>query len=202
MATSPGNLSVPGLASVGLEELKSKWGWFLGLGIVLIVAGTIALGSAFLMTVFSMMLLGWLMIVGGVLEAIHAFGCKKWSGFFIDLLTGILYLVVGFMIVANPEASAVALTLLMAMFLIFGGIFRVVLALVVRYQHWGWVLLHGAINLVLGILIWRQWPLSGLWVIGLFVGIDMIFNGWSLVMLGLAAKNMPTGTTTTTEAPA
>jgi uncharacterized membrane protein HdeD (DUF308 family) len=60
-----------------------------------------------------------------------------------------------------------------------------------RYQNWGWLLLHGVINLLLGVLIWRQWPLSGLWVIGLFVGIDMIFNGWSLVMLSLAAKNLP-----------
>jgi hypothetical protein len=59
-----------------------------------------------------------------------------------------------------------------------------------RFPHWGWLVLHGAINLLLGIFIWRQWPLSGLWVISLFIGIDMICNGWSLVMLGMAAKNI------------
>lgn len=97
------------------------------------------------------------------------------------------------MVVANPGATAVALTLLIAMFLIFGGIFRIAAAVSVRYPNWGWVLLHGGVNLLLGILIWRQWPLSGLWVIGLFIGIEMLFNGWSLVMLGLSAKNLPAG---------
>ena len=186
------SLTAVSLSSVGIEELQRKWGWFVALGVLLIIGGTVAFGSAILMTVFSMILLGWLLIVGGVLESIHACGCKKWGGFFIDLLTGLLYVVVGFMFVANPTATAVTLTLLIAMFLIFGGIFRVVVALVVRYQNWGWVLLHGVVNLLLGIAIWRQWPLSGLWVIGLFVGIDMICNGWSLVMLGLIAKNLRT----------
>lgn len=179
------------LPSVGVEELKKKWGWFLALGILMIVGGSIALGAATLMTEFSMLLLGWLMIFGGVLEAVHSFACKKWSGFFIDLLTGLLYLVVGFMIIANPGAAAEALTLLIAVFLIFGGIFRIGLAISVRYQNWVWLLLHGVINLILGILIWKQWPYSGLWVIGLFVGIDMLFNGWALVMLAITAKNMP-----------
>ena len=167
-------------------------GRFLGLGILLVLIGAIALGSAFIATLFSMVLLGWLMIVVGVLEAIHAFRCQKWSGFFIDLLTGLLYVVVGFMIVANPGVAGIALTLMIAMFLIFGGLFRIVVAVVTRYPNWGWLLLHGVVNLLLGVAIWREWPLSGLWVIGLFVGIDMIFNGWSLIMLALAAKKLPT----------
>jgi uncharacterized membrane protein HdeD (DUF308 family) len=142
--------------------------------------------------VASVLFFGWLMIAGGVMTCIHAFWKERgWGGFFIDLLTGILYVVVGFMIVANPGATAVALTLLIAMFLIFGGIFRIATSLAVRYPNWGWVLLHGAVNLLLGILIWRQWPVSGLWVIGLFIGIEMLFNGWTLVMLALAAKNLP-----------
>jgi uncharacterized membrane protein HdeD (DUF308 family) len=122
------------------------------------------------------------------MQVVHAFAFKEWSGFFIDLLTGLLYIAVGFMIVANPEVSAASLTLLIALFLIFGGIFKIAVAITTRYQHWGWLLLYGVVTLALGISIWRQWPLSGLWVIGLFVGIDMILNGWSLVMLGLIAK--------------
>ena len=77
------------------------------------------------------------------------------------------------------------------MFLTFGGIFRILVAVTIRFQNWVWLLLHGVVNVLLGIAIWRQWPLSGLWVIGLFVGIDMLLNGWSLVMLGLAAKKLP-----------
>lgn len=191
MSTGPG---LVGLHLVGLEELKRSWGWFLALGIALLLLGTIALGASVAMTIVSVLLFGWLLIVGGVLEAVHAFWRRRWSGFFIDLLTGVLYVVVGFMLVANPAASAVALTLLIALFLMFGGIFRIVTALSVHFHNWGWLLLHGVINLLLGILIWEQWPVSGLWVIGLFIGIDMIFNGWSLVMLALAAKNIPEAT--------
>ena len=124
-----------GPTMAGADELRKKWGWFVALGIVLIIGGTVALGAAFFMTVFSMFFLGWLMIAGGILEAVHAFGCKQWSGFFIDLLTGLLYVVVGFMCIANPGATAVALTLLIAMFLIFGGIFRVVVALITRHHN-------------------------------------------------------------------
>ena len=182
------------LEQVGLQEVRRNWGWYLALGLVFVLLGTIAIGRSYLLTVVSVRFFGWLMIFGGIMEGIHAFWKERgWGGFFIDLLTSILYVVVGFMVVANPGATAVALTLLIAMFLIFGGIFRIAAAISVRYPNWGSVLLHGVVNLLLGILIWRQWPLSGLWVIGLFIGIEMLFNGWSLVMLGLSAKNLPAG---------
>jgi len=175
----------------GVGELKRSWGWFLALGIALIVLGTIALGSALVMTIASVFFFGWLMIIAGVMEAVHAFWRKRWAGFFLDLLTGILYVVVGWMMVTNPKESALLLTLIIAMFLLFEGVFRIVVALSARYPHWGWVLLNGVISLVLGLMIWRQWPYSGLWVIGLFVGIEMLFNGWSLVMLSLASRRLP-----------
>jgi uncharacterized membrane protein HdeD (DUF308 family) len=161
------------------------------LGIALIVLGAIAVGSAAVMTIASVILFGWLLIVGGVMQGVHAFWRKKWSGFFIDLLTGVLYVGMGFMVVANPGASAVALTLLISMSLIVGGVFRIVTAVSVLYPNWRWLLVHGIASLVLGIGIWRQWPLSGLWVIGLFVGIELMVNGWRLIMLGLAAGRLP-----------
>lgn len=176
---------------VGSDELKRSWGWILGLGIVLILVGTIAIGSATLMTLASVVLFGWLMIVAGAMEVVQGFWRRRWGGFFLDLLTGVLYLVVGFMIVANPGATAVALTLIIAMFLLFGGLIRIVTALSVQMDHWVWLLVGGGVNVLLGILIWRQWPISGLWVIGLFIGIEMLMNGWSLVMLSIAARSLP-----------
>ena len=176
----------------GAGELRRSWGWFLALGIVLIVLGTIAIGSAFVMTITSVFFFGWILIVGGVMEAVHAFWREKgWAGFFLDLLTGILYVVAGWMMVTNPQESALLLTLVIAMFLVFEGVFRIVAALAARYPHWGWVMFNGVISLILGIMIWRRWPYSGLWVIGLFVGIEMLLNGWSLVMLSLSARNLP-----------
>ena len=185
------------LNEVGLEQVSRRWGWYLALGILLVVLGTFAIGRSCLLTVVSVGVFGWLMIFAGVAEVVHSFwNGRGWGGFFIDLLSGLLYVVVGFMIVGNPASTAVALTLLIAMFLIFDGVFRIATALSVRNPNWGWVLFNGVVSLLLGIMIWRQWPLAGLWVIGLFIGIQMIFNGWSLVMLALAAKNLPTETDT------
>ena len=180
------------LHRVGLEDVRNSRGWFLGLGIALIFFGIVAIGRTYLFTAFSVIFIGWLMIGAGALQVLHA--CWKergWGGFFLDVLTGVFYVVVGFMVVANPAATAVTLTLMVAMFLLFEGIFRVVAAVSVRHPNSAWVMLSGAINVLLGYGIWRQWPLSGLWVIGLFVGIHMILNGWSLVMLANAAKNLP-----------
>jgi uncharacterized membrane protein HdeD (DUF308 family) len=186
----------PILSAVGFDVVQRNWGWFLALGIVQIVLGTIALGEAFLMTIFSVIMLGWLLIIGGISSIVHAFVERQWSGFFIDLLTGLFYAVAGFIMITNPGESAVTLTLVISMFLIVGGIFRIVEALVGALPHRGWVLLNGVVTLVLGIMIWRRWPLSGLWVIGLFVGIEMLLYGWSLVMLAIAAKKMPPSATT------
>lgn len=186
----PADFQMVGLHLVGVEDLRRRWRWVLILGIVLVVLGTLAVGMAPFLTLATMLLLGGLLIVVGVLQGLHAFASRGWGGSFLDLLSGLLYAVIGFLIIGNPGATAEALTLLIAMFLIFGGIFRIVVALMIRFHNAVWLLLHGAINLVLGILIWKQWPLSGHLVIGLFLGIDMIFNGWSLVMLGLAAKKL------------
>ena len=175
----------------GAGELRRSWGWYLVLGIVLIVLGTIAIGSTFVMTIASVFFFGWLLIIGGVMEVIHAFWHKRWAGFFLDLLTGILYVVAGWMMVSNPKESALLLTLIIAMFLVFEGVFRIVAALAVRYPHWGWLLFNGAISFLLGVSIWQRWPYSGLWVIGLFVGIEMLLNGWSLVMLSMTGRKLP-----------
>jgi uncharacterized membrane protein HdeD (DUF308 family) len=168
--------------------LKGSWGWFLALGIIEIILGTVAVGASVFATLVAVALFGWLLLFGGVLSVVHAFWRKQWRGFFLDLAMGVLYIVAGFMMVGNTAEAAVTLTLLIAMFLLIGGIFRIIVALSGHLEHWGWVLLNGIITAGLGILIWRQWPLSGLWVIGLFVGIEMIMYGWTLVMLSMVAR--------------
>jgi uncharacterized membrane protein HdeD (DUF308 family) len=179
---------------------KRSWGWFLALGIIEIILGTMAVGASFVATLATVLVFGWLLLFGGAVSALHAFWRKQWKGFFLDLAMGVLYIVAGMMMVGNPAEAAVTLTLLIAMFLLVGGIFRIIVALSGHFEHWGWVLLNGLITAGLGILIWRQWPLSGLWVIGLFVGIEMIMYGWSLVMLSMVARGA--GRTAGTPAPA
>jgi uncharacterized membrane protein HdeD (DUF308 family) len=146
----------------GLQTLRSKWGWFLVLGIVLIVLGILALGAPLVMTLTTVMLFGVLLVVGGGAEIVSAFWASKWSGFFLHVLSGVLHLVVG-----------------------------IIVSVVHRFPQWGWVLLNGIVTLLLGILIWRGWPEASLWVIGTFVGVDLLFNGWSWVMLALAARKIP-----------
>jgi uncharacterized membrane protein HdeD (DUF308 family) len=189
METRPPSIDTE-LHLVGLEILGKKWRWLLGVGILLAVLGMVAIGASVLATLATMVFVGCLMLVAGILQIGHAIAMRGWSGFYIDLLAGVLYTVIGFVIVAHPGATAVALTLLIAVLLILGGIFRIVTALAVSYQNRIWLLLHGVINLLLGFMIWHDWPLSGLWVIGLFIGIDMLFNGWSLIMLRLAVKKV------------
>lgn len=171
-----------------IETLRNHWKWFLALGIGMVVLGTISLGCSILTTEVAVVAFGFLMLAGGIAEIISAFWAGKWSGKLIHLLIGILYAVVGVMIIDSPLNSAVQLTLLIAFFLVFSGILRIVFALSEQFTGWGWVLLNGAVTLMLGTLIYKGWPYNGLWVIGLFVGIEMIFNGWAWVMLALAIR--------------
>jgi uncharacterized membrane protein HdeD (DUF308 family) len=172
-----------------IEGLRHNWGWFLALGVVLIILGMFALGSAVATTVVSMWLFGWFLIVSGIFEIVHAFWARKWGGFFLQLLLGILAVVVGDMVVENPLEVGITLTLVMAVFFVFGGVLRMVSAFAMPFEGRGWLFFSGLIDLLMGILIWRQWPVSGLWVIGLFIGIDLIFHGWWLVMLALSVRS-------------
>jgi len=181
----------PLVLSTGIEEVRKHSTWFLVLGIALVIIGMIAIGSAVAVTIVSVMFLGWLLIIAGLFEVIHGFRHRPWSGFFINLLGGVLYAVAGIVMVANPALAAVTLTLVIAIILIVAGLFRLFIAFSTPLHHRGWLILNGAISILLGAMIWSSWPLSGLWVIGLFIGIDMIFDGWTEIMLALSARSLP-----------
>ena len=134
--------------------------------------------------------IGSLIFIAGVAQLVGAFWIREWSGFFLSLLFGLLYVVLGLMFLRAPVKAELALTMLLACVLMVGGLFRIIGSLMHRFPHWVWTLVGGAINVVLGIMIWQQWPDAALWVIGLFVGIDLIFTGWTWVMLALSVKNL------------
>jgi len=176
------------VAVSGMEGVRKARGWLLGLGIVLILAGTLALGAAVLATIASVLFFGWVLLIAGAIEVGYAFSQPKWGGVILHVVNGVLGVVAGFILVLHPTSGAIVLTLLMAMFFMIGGLFRIITALLMRYPHWSWVLLNGLITFVLGVLIWRQMPGAAFWIIGMFVGIDLIFVGWSWVMLALALR--------------
>ncbi|HVA84252.1 MAG TPA: HdeD family acid-resistance protein [Candidatus Binataceae bacterium] len=181
----------PLMLNTGIEQVRKHSTWFLVLGIALVILGMIAIGYAFEMTIISVLFLGWLLIVAGVFEVIHGFRHRPWSGFFINLLGGVLYAVAGLVMITNPALAAVTLTLVIAIVLIVAGLFRLFIGFSTPLHHRGWVILNGAISIILGIMIWDAWPVSGLWVIGLFIGIDMIFDGWTEIMLAMSARRLP-----------
>lgn len=173
-----------------LQALRGSWIYFLVAGILLVVIGTIAIGSSILVTQVAMVFYGILMLMGGAIQVASAFWARDWSGVFGGLLTGVLYLVVGLFFVRDPGDAAVGLTLLISAFLMVGGLFRIIASISHRFHHWIYALIGGVINLALGLMIYAELPFSGLWVIGLFLGIEMIFSGWTWIMLSLALRQI------------
>lgn len=174
-----------------ISALRGNWFWFVLLGIGLIALGAVALGSVVIASLAAAVAIGILLIVGGIAEVIGAIWCRGWSGFFLHLLSGILSTVVGILFLRAPLGALAALTLLIACFLMVGGLFKVVSALSYRFAAWGWAFASGVIDLLLGVLIWGEWPGSALWVIGLFVGVNLLFRGANWVALGLALRKLP-----------
>ncbi|MGA8571444.1 MAG: HdeD family acid-resistance protein [Desulfobaccales bacterium] len=187
--TAPDTFIHPFLSDI--QGLQKNWGWLLALGIISIVLGILALGSSVFFTIASMIFFGWILLIMGILELVYSFWQRHWGGFFLHLLNGILASVVGVIMIGNPAASALFLTLMLAMFFMVAGLFRIITSLAMRFPSWGWRLFNGIISLLLGILLWVQWPWSGLWAIGMFIGVDLIFSGWGSVMLALAARDLP-----------
>jgi len=173
-------------------EMIQHWGWFLAFGILLLVLGIVAIARSVTSTVVSMVLFGWLLIFGSAIEFVNAFMVGKWAGFFLHLLVAILFAVTGVIMVTRPVISAETATFLVSMFLLIGGLYQLVAALVTHLPGWGWQALTGVVGSALGFLLMVQWPISGLYAIGLFVGIDLVLYGWSWGALALSLHKLST----------
>jgi uncharacterized membrane protein HdeD (DUF308 family) len=175
-----------------VAPLRAKWGWIVALGVVYVVAGFIALGSIVMATVASVFVVGIMMIVAGVAELINAFQIKSWGKFLIWALLGVLYIVAGFVTFENPLFAAVLLTLLLGASLVASGVVRIFLAFnMKREMPWIWVALSGVITLLLGLLILARWPVNSVYILGLFLGIDLIFAGAGWIGLGFGLHRTP-----------
>jgi uncharacterized membrane protein HdeD (DUF308 family) len=173
----------------GLEPLRAKSGWIIALGVVYVIAGIIALGSVVTATVVSVFVVGIMMVIAGVAEVINAFQIKTWGKFLLWLLLGALYVVAGFLTFENPLLAAAILTLFLGVALIASGITRIVLALSMQaMMPWVWVLVSGIITLLLGLVIVAHWPVASLYVLGIFLGVDLILAGASWIGIGLGLK--------------
>ena len=172
------------------EILRPRWGWLLFVGILMVILGTIALFIMPAATIGTALVLGWLLVISGVIEMVHAFRVRRWGGLFLHLIGGVLGILVGLLVVTHPVAGAVAWTLLFASFFTVIGVFRLIAAISLKFPNWGWAVFDGIVTLGLGILLWADWPSSGVWFLGLAVGVSLILRGWSYVMFALAIRNL------------
>jgi uncharacterized membrane protein HdeD (DUF308 family) len=160
---------------------RERWGWFLALGIGLIIAGIVALSDTALATLVSVTLLAWLLIFTGIFHAVNWFRGREERSFW-HLLSFVLDLIVGVLLLVDPGMGALTLTLVLAVFFIVGGVMRFVYAMSSSAPHRGWAMLDGGISTLLGILLLAHWPVSGIWFIGFALGVALIFRGWTWLM--------------------
>jgi uncharacterized membrane protein HdeD (DUF308 family) len=170
------------------QSICKHWSSILFLGITFLILGTAAVLLPFVSTISVVFAAGVILIISGILEVMQALNEKLARRKVLHFLLAAISIFLGIVFIFQPSLSALMITLLLAAFLIMSGIFKIIISLAIEQKYWVWLLINGLISLLLGVLIYLQWPVSGLWVIGLFIGIDLIFNGWALIMLALAVK--------------
>jgi len=189
MSQSEQSTDAAGLVAL-FGDLKKNWGWILALGVLLLVLGTIGLYMTLFVTLASVFSFGVLLLVGGAAQIVHAFKAKGWKSIVLSVFIAILYILSGVMVIGNPVAASAILTLMLAGAIIGIGILRIAMSFQLRgFKNWIWPLLSGIVAILMGAVITLQWPISGFWVIGLFVAIEMIMNGWATIAIAVTAKN-------------
>lgn len=155
-------------------------------GVLLILLGIAAIALPVFSTLFVETWVALILISAGAAKLVYAFQTRDSGGFIWKLLLGILYVATGVMLFFYPRTGILTLTLLLGSFLLTEGVFELILAFRLRpQQNWLWVLGNGIITLLLGVMIWFQWPFDAPWVIGTLVGFSVLFSGISRVMLGV-----------------
>ena len=174
-----------------LSRLRKHWWWLLLLGCLLVLCGVVAIAFPFLSSIGIVVVIGTVLLISGFATIISAFWTGQWSGFLLHLLMGILYVVLGMAITDAPVASVMAVTMLAASFFIVAGIFRITASLVLKFPQWGWTMLNGVVTTLLGVIIFRHFSEAGLWLVGTLVGVELLFNGVSWIMLSLSIRSLP-----------
>jgi uncharacterized membrane protein HdeD (DUF308 family) len=166
-----------------------RWWIYTLLGLVFLAMGVFVLGHVVAASIVSAIFFGAALTVSGAFQTVHAFWERGWAGFLLSLLIGLFYLAGGLFLLADPIAASAALTLVIAVMLMVSGVFRLILAFRLRpMSHW-MLGLSGVIAILTGVLILAGWPVSGLLVLGLFLGIDLLLFGFWWLILSAALKS-------------
>lgn len=180
-----------GIALVDFDTVRQNRGWFIGLGIAFLVLGLLAISMPFAASLATTIFLGWLMLIGGVIQGIHAVQNRRWGHSTWAIASALIQIVAGILLVAFPIAGKLTLTLVFAAYFVGEGILKIVRALQHRGMYaWGWLLFDGILALVLGLIILAGWPGTAVWTLGLLLGIELLFGGSSMLLLGIGAGRL------------
>lgn len=177
--------------AAGIEEVRSSWGWFLALGIMFVLLGAVCVIGNVAATLTTVLLVGWMLLFSGIFALVHAFRTHTWQGFLLSLLSALFRGFTGYLLIRYPLAGAASLTLILASFFIVGGLFRAIGAGMLKFPRWGWSVFSGVVSLALGVMLLAQMPVSSVWFIGFALGVDLIFDGTSLIGLATALRSLP-----------
>lgn len=185
---------MPRMLTMDAEALKKYRLWYMIYGLILIALGLFAIAMPYVATMAVELTVGWLLVIGGVLGLIASFsGGQSAPGFWWNLLIAILYLLAGVALLWHPVAGTVTLTLILVAYLISGGIAKAVMAVNMRNplpKAWGWMLFSALVDIGLAALIMSGWPGTAGWVIGLFVGINLLMTGVALVVASIYSRDI------------
>ena len=175
----------------GMEEVRKSWMWFLVAGIVLMLLGAACIVKSQTATTFSILALGWVLAISGVVWLVGAFQTWTWGGFFVYLLNAIIRGVTGYLLIRHPDAGAEGVTMVLAALFIVGGLFRAVAAGKIQFPRWGWTVFAGLVSVALGVYLLATWKATSTFFIGLVIGIDLVFDGASLAGFAGAIHSLP-----------
>jgi len=174
-----------------LDGIKKNAGATVVSGVVLLVAGLLALMSPLVAGLSITIMVGVMLAVSGIGQCFLAFKAGAFGKALVVFIVGILMTIAGFYMMSQPVAGLASLTLIFMAYLLATGLLEIVVALQLRpARGWGLEMISGAVTLLLGILLWRQFPLSGVWAIGVLFGIKLIFSGWALIFIGRSVKGI------------
>ncbi len=169
------------------ETAKKSGGLLIVLGILNIVFGFVALGSPLIAGAAVTMLIGIMLTLSGIFELIFAFSKSGWKAGVSTFATGIISILAGGFIMANPAAALLTITLMLAIYFAISGISQIIVSAKAQSGR-GLLVFNGLIFFILGLMIWRQWPVSGVWAVGVLVGIRILFTGWGMLFMGMAVS--------------
>lgn len=178
-------------ATSAASFVKKSVGWSIALSVLMILAGILAIASPLAAGLAVNLIVAWLLVFSGGVHLVFAWYRPSTGGLLWELLVGVLYIFIGVYLLMHPVAGLESLTLALAIYLFIEAVLEFILGFALRpLPGSGWLLFDGIITLILAVMIWRTWPSTAGWVIGLLVGVSMLFSGTSRLMLSLAARSV------------